>query len=113
MAIDFIKKTSFSINKVYSDGLYDAERIYKELWKKDAIPIIPIKKNVKYRRPSKPWLAYRDKQISEVNGLRGDDLARSRWKQLLGGALKSKKTENQIIEAKLKCHILNKMLLAK
>jgi len=131
VVINFIKRALFPIRKVYGDGLYDAERIYKELWKKGIIPIIPIKKNVKYRQPGKPWLTHRDKQLSEINGLGGDDLARSlwkkltgyhrrslvetaffRWKQLLGPDLKSRKMENQIIEAKIKCQILNKMLLA-
>jgi len=130
VAIDLMKHALFPIGKVYGDGLYDAERIYKELWKRDAVPIIPIKKNVKYRQPSKPWLAYRDKQLTEIKGLGGDVLARSiwkkltgyhrrslvetaffRWKQLLGPFLKSRKMDNQIVEAKIKCQILNKMLL--
>ena len=37
VAIDFIEKASFLINKAYGDGLYDAERIYKKLWKISAI----------------------------------------------------------------------------
>ena len=35
-----------------------------------------------------------------------------RWKQLLGPMLKSRKMENQEIEAKIKCQILNQMRLA-
>jgi len=84
-----------------------------------------------YRQPSKPWLEPRNKQLLEITGLGGDDIARElwkklsgyhkrslvetaffRWKQLLGSGLKSRKFENQIVESKIKCQILNKMRLA-
>lgn len=130
IAIDLLKEAPFPIDKVYGDGLYGAEKLYRELWKRNSVPIIPIKKNVRYRQPGKPWMIYRDKQLSEIEGLGGDDLARSlwkkltgyhkrslvetafyRWKQLLGATLKSRKSENQAVEAKIKCQILNKMRL--
>jgi hypothetical protein len=79
-------------------------------------------------QPGKPWMIYRDQQLSEIKGLGGDDLARSlwkkltdyhkrslvettfyRWKQLLGATLKSRISKTQAVEAKIKCQILNKM----
>ena len=129
--IDLLSNTSFSIDKVYGDGLYDAERIYKTIYELGGDAIIPIKKNVLYRQPSKPWMKYRDEQLNIIKGLGGDDLARSiwkklknyhrrslvetafsRWKKILGASLKSRKMENQIIESQIKCLILNKMIMA-
>ena len=117
-----------SIGDVYGDGLYDADRIYKIIWKLGGRPIIPIKKNVRHKQPSKPWLKPRDDQLDIVKGFGRDDVARSlwkkltryhrrslvetafsRWKKLLGSSLRSRKMENQIIESKIKCQILNKM----
>jgi len=127
--IDLLKNSS-SIRDVYGDGLYDAERIYKIIWELGGRPIIPLKKNVRYKQPSKPWLKPRDEQLDIIKGFGGDDMARSlwkkltryhrrslvetsfsRWKKLLGSSLRSRKMENQRIEAKIKCQILNKMMV--
>ncbi len=126
-----LSDTSLSIDKVYGDGLYDAERIYKTIWAIGGKPIIPIKKNVLYKQPSKPWLKPRDDQLTIIKGLGGDDIARSlwkklrgyhkrslvetafsRWKKILGPSLRSRTMQNQVFESKLKCQILNKMRLA-
>jgi len=127
--IDLLKQLP-SIDNVYGDGLYDAERIYKIIWELGGTPKIPIKKNVRYKCPSKPWLKPRDDQLDIIKGFGGDEIARalwkklsgyhrrslvetafSRWKKLLGASLRSKKMENQVIESKIKCQILNKMRL--
>ncbi len=129
--IDLLNHTSLSISNIYGDGLYDAERIYKVIWKLGGKPFIPVKKNVIYKQPSKPWLKSRNDQLDIIRGFGGDEIARSlwkkltgyhrrslvetafsRWKKILGPFLRSKKIENQIIEAKIKCQILNKMRLA-
>jgi hypothetical protein len=129
--IDLLKNTSLQVNNVYGDGLYDAERIYKTLWELGAKPLIPIKKNVIYKQPSKPWLKFRDDQLDIIKGFGGDEMARSlwkkltgyhrrslvetafsRWKRILGSSLRSRTIENQMFESKLKCKILNKMRLA-
>jgi hypothetical protein len=129
--LDILDKIDFPLDKVYGDGLYDAERIYKKLWEKKAKPIIPLKKNVRYLQPNKPWLKPRNEQLYAIFKMGGDDLARglwkklveyhkrslvetafSRWKRLLGASLKSRKMETQTIEVKIKCEILNKMRLA-
>ncbi len=128
---NLLEKAPFPIGKVYGDALYDAERCYLSIWKKGGQAVIPIKKNIVYRQPSKPWLEPRNKQLLEIRGLGGDDIARElwkklsgyhrrslvetaffRWKQLLGPGLKSRKFENQIVESKIKCQILNKMRLS-
>lgn len=127
VAINFLQQLS-SVNNVYGDGLYDAERIYKIIWKLGGNPKIPIKKNVLYKQPSKPWLKSRNDQLDIIKGFGGDEIARSlwkklsgyhlrslvettfsRWKKILGSSLRSKTIENQIFESKLKCQILNKM----
>ena len=119
-----------SIGDVYGDGLYDAERIYKAIWKLGGNAIIPIKKTVRYKNPSKPWMKYRDDQLNIIKAFGGDDIARSlwkkltmyhrrslvetafsRWKKLLGQSLSSRKMENKVIESQIKCKILNKMML--
>ena len=128
--VDLVDKAPFRVGTVYGDGLYDAERCYKAIWDAGGKAIIPIKKNVKYTQPSKPWMKFRDEQLSVIRGLGGDDIARSlwkklkgyhkrslvetafyRWKQLLGPMLKSRKMENQVVEALIKCQILNHMRL--
>lgn len=129
VAIDLLKHLP-SIGNVYGDGLYDAERIYKIIWELGGRPLIPIKKNVRYKQPSKPWLKPRDDQLDIVKGFGGDEIARSlwkkltgyhrrslvetafsRWKKLLGSSLRSRKMDNQVIESQIKCQILNKMRL--
>jgi hypothetical protein len=69
VANELIKAASFPIDKVYGDGLYDAEKIYQELWKRNSIPIIPTRKNARNRGAKKPRLFYSEKQISEIKGL--------------------------------------------
>lgn len=128
-AIEFIQGMP-PYGNFHGDGLYDAERIYEALWKKKRKPFIPVRKNTLHKRFLRPWLKPKENQINIIKGLGGDGIARSLWKkltgyhkrslvetafyrfkQLLGSGLKSRKSENQVIEAKLKCHILNKMLL--
>lgn len=128
--IDLLKNLP-SVDNVYGDGLYDAERIYKIIWELGGSSKIPVKKNVLYKQPGKPWLKSRDNQLDIIRGFGGDETARSlwkklsgyhrrslvetafsRWKKLLGSTLRSKKMDNQIVEAKIKCQILNKMRLA-
>jgi Transposase DDE domain len=128
VTIKLLKNTTLQINNVYGDGLYDAERIYKTLWELGAKPLIPLKKNVIYKQPSKPWLKYRDDQIDIIKGFGGDEIARSlwkkltgyhrrslvetafsRWKKILGSSLRSRNMVNQTFESKIKCKILNKM----
>ena len=128
--IDLLEKAFFPIGKVYGDSLNDAERCYLAIWKKKGPAIIPIRKNILYTQLSKPWLTPRNKQLLEIKGLGGDNIARSlwkklknyhrrslvetafyRWKQLLGANLKSRNFDNQIIESKIKSRILNKMKL--
>ena len=50
---------------------------------KISISIIPARKNARNKHTKKPWLSYRKKQISEIKGLGGDELARSIWKKLI------------------------------
>ena len=127
---NLLDEANFPIGNVYGDALYDAEKCYEAIWRNNGKAIIPIRKNIVYTQPSKPWLKPRNDQILEIKGLGGDDLARSlwkklkgyhkrslvetafyRWKQLLGSNLKSRKLENQIVESNIKCQILNQMRL--
>jgi hypothetical protein len=130
VAIHFLDQFS-SIKRVYGDGLYDAEKIYKNIWKHKGKPIIPIRKNACRKQPAKPWMKPRNDQLSIIHGLGGDNVARSiwkkligyhqrslvetafsRWKRLLSSSLKSRTMDNQIVESNIKCQILNKMRLA-
>jgi len=61
-----LDKANFPIGNVYGDALYDAEKCYEAIWRNNGSAIIPIRKNIRYTQPSKPWLKSRNDQILEI-----------------------------------------------
>jgi hypothetical protein len=126
--VDLLAETNGFIRRVYGDGIYDTEECYEAIRKKNAEPLIPIRKNAKYKDPDNPSLEKRNQQILEVACLGNDEIARGlwkklkgyhkrslvetafyRWKTILESRLRSRKMASQIIESRVKCIILNKM----
>ncbi|NGX41349.1 MAG: hypothetical protein KR126chlam4_01188 [Candidatus Anoxychlamydiales bacterium] len=125
---NLLEEMGSGLLRVYGDGIYDTEGCYEAISKKKAEPLIPARRNAKYKHSAKDHLQARNQQILDIVALGGDEIARSLWKKLkgyhkrslgetsffrfktiLGHALKSRKMCIQIIECKIKCMILNKM----
>lgn len=125
---DLLEEMDSCLLRVYGDGIYDIENCYETIYKKNAEPLIPVRRNAKYKHKAKPHWQARNQQILDIAALGGDEIARSLWKKLkgyhrrslvetafyrfktiLGHVLKSRKMCSQIVESKIKCMILNKM----
>jgi hypothetical protein len=112
-----------SVKKVLGDGAYDRSQSREAIRKKKAKALIPPPRNARIRGSSE-----RDHAILEIQGLGGDEIARSIWrklsgysrrslvesafsslKRMFGDRLFSKKFKNQRIESRVRCILLNKM----
>ena len=121
------------INKVIGDGAYDRFSCYELMEEKGGIGVFPpqhnaatSKERTANRNKGSPGaVAKRDKAIEDVrlmgkkewkieNGYHRRSLAETtmfRLKSIFGRSLSSRKLENQIVEAKIRCSMLNKMTL--
>lgn len=114
------------IRRIVGDGAYDKEKVRRYLWDNGQIePIIPPQHNAVKSKGNKPWLQSRDKTIEAIKqggkktwkmavGYHKRSLSETamyRYKTIIGGKLQSRKKENQQVEAKISCAILNKMIL--
>lgn len=121
--IDLLKAIKGSIADLRGDGSYDKLKIYKECDKRKIKPLIAPQKNAKIRGGEdieSPWRA-RDEHVKAIR-----DRGRDEWKKESGYSLRSLvettmfryKTifgdkslahdiDNQRLESKLKCSILN------
>lgn len=115
------------VEKMAGDGAYDKTKVYEYLEEGKIQPIIPPRKGARIKkhgnRKGKPWP--RDKNIRAVRKMgrkrwkeKSNYHRRSkaettmyRWKIIYGDKLNSRTTEHQIIEANIKCKLLNKMTL--
>ena len=120
-----LEQVSGKINKMAADGAYDKRKVYKQLSELKIKPIIPPRKGARIQkhgnRPG-PTLA-RDENIRAIR-----KWGRKRWKQkthyhrrsiventmyrfklIFGESLTSRITEQQQVEVKIKCKILNQM----
>ena len=115
-----------SVDTVIGDGGYDTKRCRKAIDRIGAKEVIPPRKNSRLS----PILIRRNKALLEIKGLGGDRLAREIWGKLTGYSVRalaetsfsrlkrlygerffSKKMKNQRVEGKIKCKMLNQMLL--
>lgn len=110
--------------QVLADGAYDRKAARDEIKSRGSNPIIPPPKNAKYKSINDE----RDRAILEILGLGGDKTARSLWgkltgynlrvlvetvfsslKRLFGDRFFSKTVENQQVESRVRCLLLNRM----
>ena len=113
------------VGKMAGDGAYDKTKVYELLDKRRVKAIIPPRKNARIKKHGnkKGRPLTRDKNIRGVR-----KHGRKKWKQkvkyhrrslaettmyryktIFGGHLSARTIEHQIVEARIKCKILNKM----
>ncbi len=118
-----------SVKRVYGDGAYDSSECRQALVHRGIEPLIPPqRKAVSLDSSPHSWRQHRNKAVSEILGLGGDDEARSLWKKLkgyhrrslvetamfrfkalFGGSLRARKMLNQKAEVLAACLAMNKM----
>lgn len=110
------------IKTLLADGAYDGSR--KEFEKRGIRGLIPPPRNARYRFTN----GERDQAIAVIRGLGGDKEAKKIWgkltgynyrvlvettfsriKRLFGDRLFSRKFDNQILENRLRCELINRM----
>lgn len=114
------------LRRFVGDGAYDREKVRQQLWDNGQIEqVIPPQHNAVKSKGDKPWLQSRDQAIAAIKqrdkkmwkvstGYHKRSLSETamyRYKTIIGDKLQSRKTPNQIAEAKISCTILNKMIL--
>ncbi len=123
-----LPKLPKGVKRVFGDGAYDGIGFRRKIEEIQAEPIIPPPKNAIIHRDGDPAIEKRNHAILEIMGLGGNDEARKVWKllkgyhsrslletwmyrikQLTGDRLRSRKRENQTVEAFMKCLVINKM----
>ena len=114
------------LGSIYADGAYISETSFESMAKKGASPRIPLRSGTSLAKnpKNKPGLALRNQLVHEiweaggrVNWKKSSDYHRRslvetcmmRIKKIFSGSLSSRKYENQIIEARLKSAMLNRM----
>jgi len=122
-----IENLPSSVDTVIGDGGYDTKRCRKAIGRIGAKELIPPRKNGRLSST----LIRRNNALFEIKGLGGDKLAREIWGKLTGYSIRalvetsfsrlkrlygerffSKTIKNQRVEGKIKCKMLNQMLLA-
>ncbi len=122
---ELVERTAGELYQVSADKAYDSARCYEAILARGAMPTIPPRRKA---RPSQcavppPARAARDEVLRRIkaegryvwrtsSGATRQSLAEnavSRFKALVGVKLASRKFENQQVEARLKCRVLNRM----
>lgn len=125
MVKPLLEQIKATVDKIGADGAYDKRKVYKELAKRKIKPIIPPRKGARIEKHGNQQgqpLA-RDKNIRAIR-----KFGRKQWKQktnyhrrntaentmyryklIFGGKLNSRIIQQQEMEVKIKCKILNKM----
>lgn len=128
VAEGMMPKVPMSVQNVYGDGAYDSIELRRKIQAKGATSKIPPPCNAVVGKPLDKAVLERNHAIEAIEGLGGDDHARSLWKkltgyhrrslvettmfrykQIFGGLLRSRSWVNQKVESILKCHILNRL----
>lgn len=116
-----IEETEGEVGKVYADGAYDANQCHKAIYKKGARPLIPPRKGAvesKYYYMKERNRAIREKEEKgekawkKESGYHKRSLVETemgRIKGILGERMSGRKMETQIMEARIKCMVLNRM----
>jgi hypothetical protein len=123
-----IKKAPTSVKQVIGDGAFDTANCYEAAEREGMKLLTPPRHGAVHWPGDTEWAMDRNKAISEIAGLGGDDEARQLWKILrgyhkrslvetsysrfkgiFGGTLFSKRTDSQEVELLCKASILNRM----
>lgn len=128
VAEEMMDQVSTKLENVHADGAYDSIKLLRKIKAKGATSKIPPPRNAVFGDPVDEAVRERNAAISAIEELGGDDAARAQWKkltgyhkrslvettmfrykQIFGGNLRSRLWENQQVEARLKCMLLNEM----
>jgi hypothetical protein len=123
-----LKKAPRSVKRALGDGAFDTVNCYKTADDEGITLLTPPRQGAVYWPGDSLWEKTRNRAISEIMGLGGDDKARKLWKRLkgyhkrslvettysrfkgaFGGKLFSKRTDTQEVELMCKATILNRM----
>lgn len=123
-----LDKIKAPLGQVLGDGAYDGSAFRKKVYDQGGDLPVPPPRNASYKGAKDGWQRKRDAALAEIQGLGGDDDARALWKkltsyhrrslvetamyrfkQIFGGRLRSRSSQNQVAEIHCKCLILNKM----
>jgi hypothetical protein len=125
MVESLLDEVTGEVNKVAADGAYDQTKVYALLKKRRINPIIPPRKGARIKkhgnRPGQPLA--RDKNIRDIRKMGRKQWKKKtnyhrrsiaensmyRFKMVFGGKLISRVKEQQQVEVKIKCKLLNKM----
>jgi hypothetical protein len=116
-----LEQTEAEIKYVCADGAYDFEQCYRAIKKREAVALIPPRRDAVIR--GKSPFAQRDENL---RGIR--QLGRKRWKvestyhrrslietaffrlkTLFSDRLRARRMETQAVEARIRCEALNRM----
>ena len=121
-AIQMMETTDLNLNSFGGDGAYDKTRLRRKLSKGNIIQKIPPQRNAVINEPDlamesrneaikrirkvgrKKWkqeIGYHKRSLAEV--------AMFRYKTIIGDKISSRKFENEKIEVRIGCKILNKL----
>jgi hypothetical protein len=121
---DLAAKVGQPIKSFTGDGAYDKVKVRKMLYTARIKQIIPPQHNAVINLDGESCLKYRNKAIKDIN-TKGrkqwkvsvnyhkrslSETAMFRYKAIIGAHLQSRTLDNQLIEAKISCNILNRML---
>jgi len=124
----FLEKAPTSVERTYADGAYDKKKCYEAAAKHGSNPIIPPRRNAVITENAPAYMKPRDKACKEIEEAGGGEEGLEKWKkssgyhtrslvetamgrfkQLLGGNLRSRKLPTQQGEIYAKCCALNVM----
>jgi hypothetical protein len=123
-----IKKSPRSVKQVIGDGAFDTANCYEAAHENGIALLTPPRQGAVHWHGDGLWEWNRNKAISEIAGLGGDDRAKKLWKKLrgyhkrslvetaysrlkgtFGGDLYSKRIDSQEVELLCKAAIMNRM----
>jgi hypothetical protein len=111
------------INSFTGDGAYDKKKVRKKLTKENIIEIIPPQHNAVISKELSPSTKSRDEAVEEIQKIGREqwkkevgyhkrslvEVAMFRYKTIIGDKIMSRKFENEKVEVRIGCAILNKM----
>lgn len=123
VARKILKNTSGKINSFTGDGAYDKKKVRKILSKEKIIEIIPPQHNAVISKEPSQSTKSRDETIETISKIGREEwkkkvgyhkrslveVAMYRYKTIIGDKIMSRTFENEKVEVRLGCAILNKM----
>jgi Transposase DDE domain len=122
-AIEMIETMDLNLNSLRGDGAYDKTKLRRKLSKGDIEQIIPPQRNAVISKKPDPEMQSRNEAIKRIK-----EIGRKKWKQeigyhkrslaevamfryktIIGDKISSRRFENEKIEVRIGCKILNKL----